>query len=187
MKVIIINGSGGSGKDTCVELVKTYLRRYYDVRNISTIDKTKTIACEMGWHGEKDEKSRQFLADLKALWTNYNNGANMEVLIKVTVEWKAEELYNEKEKLVFIHCREPEAIDWFVKSLKDRGVDVITLLVEREGIETFSNQADSNVAHFDYDLKLLNNGTYEYLEKLCKKLADILIDWEDNFPSKIIL
>ena len=80
MKVILINGSGGSGKDTVIELTRTYFWDKYLVINTSTVDKVKLIASHMGWDGEKDERGRQFLADLKNAWTNYNNGANEDVL-----------------------------------------------------------------------------------------------------------
>ena len=43
MKVVLINGSGGSGKDTLVNLITTYLRFEFEIRNISTIDKVKKI------------------------------------------------------------------------------------------------------------------------------------------------
>ena len=56
MKVVLINGAGGSGKDTLVELFRTYVFNDYTVGNISTIDKIKSIAQTMGWKGEKDEK-----------------------------------------------------------------------------------------------------------------------------------
>ena len=53
-QVIIINGTGGSGKDTFVE----YCSEFAKVTNISSVDKVKEAAkILVGWNGEKDEKS----------------------------------------------------------------------------------------------------------------------------------
>ena len=81
-KIIIINGSGRCGKDTFVEYVKKVSNdRVY---LISTVDKVKEIAKTMGWDGNKDEKSRKFLSDIKLAWTNYNNGVFQDTVASVS-------------------------------------------------------------------------------------------------------
>ena len=67
--IIIINGTGGSGKDTFVEFVS----KYNKVLNFSSVDKVKEIAKLIGWTGAKEEKDRKFLSDLKKLTTDYND------------------------------------------------------------------------------------------------------------------
>ena len=52
--IVIINGTGGSGKDTFVSFVSKYNKVY----NFSSIDKVKEIAKEVGWDGGKTEKDR---------------------------------------------------------------------------------------------------------------------------------
>ena len=69
MKVVLLNGSAGSGKDTLVNLITTYLRFEFEIRNISTIDKVKKIAKEMGW--DVDIKWKE---EFKTLEVNYSNG-----------------------------------------------------------------------------------------------------------------
>ena len=62
-EIFIINGSGGCGKDTFVELFS----KHYGpdkVWNYSSVDKVKRIAKEIGWTGAKTEKDRKFLSDL---------------------------------------------------------------------------------------------------------------------------
>ena len=44
-KIIVINGTGGSGKDTFVE----YVSKYAKVYNFSSVDKVKEIAKLIGW------------------------------------------------------------------------------------------------------------------------------------------
>jgi hypothetical protein len=176
MKVILINGSGGSGKDTVVELVTSYLKDKYCVKNISTIDVVKNIARLMGWNYEKDEKGRQFLADLKEAWTKYNNGANMGVYRDI-LEWNAYEEIMPKEYVMFVHVREPESIQWFLDMLSTCNIFVCTLLVKRAGIEEFFNDADKNVNEFEYDITMINQGTLEDLEFICEDLAEIIESW----------
>lgn len=176
MKVILINGSGGSGKDTLVELLKTYFLSENIVENISTIDDVKFLAHRMGWDGVKDEKGRQFLADLKTAWTKYNNGANERILERI-IRWNNDENISSKEYIVFVHCREPEALQWFVEKLEKRHIDVCSLLVERPGIEKFSNSADKRVEQFEYDTIIQNNGTLEHLEKIAKEISISIKEW----------
>jgi adenylate kinase family enzyme len=61
----VINGSGGAGKDTLCELAA----KHFKTVNVSSIDPIKKIARENGWNGEKDLKSRKFLADLKQVFS----------------------------------------------------------------------------------------------------------------------
>lgn len=184
MKVILINGSGGSGKDTVIELTRTYFWDKYLVINTSTVDKVKLIASHMGWDGEKDERGRQFLADLKNAWTNYNNGANEDVLENI-LSWDSDENFANKEIIYFVHCREPEAIQWFVEKLKVRNINVCTVFVERQGIVEFFNSADQKVSEYNYDITILNNGTLEELEKVCKDFANLIINW--NIDKRILI
>ena len=66
---IIINGSGGVGKDTFID----YCRIFANVTNISSVDKIKEAAKLLGWNGGKTEDDRKFLSDMKVLSTGYNN------------------------------------------------------------------------------------------------------------------
>ena len=65
----VINGAGGVGKDTLCDLAAKHFRVY----NISTIMPIKDIARMCGWAGEKTDKARRFLSDLKALTVEYND------------------------------------------------------------------------------------------------------------------
>ena len=55
-KIFIINGSGGVGKDTFVELVS----QFFPIVNFSSVHKVKEIAIKIGWDGKsKTEKDRK--------------------------------------------------------------------------------------------------------------------------------
>ena len=47
MKIYVINGSGGTGKDTVCDITA----KYYKVRNISSITPIVEIAKFAGWNG----------------------------------------------------------------------------------------------------------------------------------------
>ena len=83
-QVFIINGSGGVGKDTFIEMIPTFefigknenstvWFKNLEIRNYSSVSKVKEIAKIIGWNGEKTERDRKFLSDLKLLTTEYND------------------------------------------------------------------------------------------------------------------
>ena len=62
-QVLIINGSGGVGKDTFVN----FLNKYKKVIHRSIAYPAKEIAKQIGWDGSsKTEKDRKFLSDIKS-------------------------------------------------------------------------------------------------------------------------
>ena len=67
--VIVINGSGGVGKDTLCEWVKQRI----PTRIVSSVDPIKRLAAEGGWRGEKDERGRLLLVRLKQAFVEYND------------------------------------------------------------------------------------------------------------------
>ena len=167
MNVIIINGSAESGKDTFVELFRQInLARKTCIYNISTIDKVKEIFKIMGWNGEKDEKSRKALSDLKKLFVDYNDGP-----FENTVERIDNQHDFVKKKLrgydifFFVHCREPEEIQKFVDYY---GNVATTLLITRRDVNEYENSSDKNVSNFNYDYVIKNDGSLKDLENLAK-------------------
>lgn len=72
MKIVVINGFPGAGKDEFVSCCKKLIGEPY-VRNISTVDFVKYIATECGWDGTKTPKNRAFLSNLKDLLIEWND------------------------------------------------------------------------------------------------------------------
>ncbi len=149
-RIIVINGTGGSGKDTFVEFVSKYKK----VFNFSSIDKVKEVARVIGWEGKKTEKDRKFLSDLKKLTTEYNDMAFNSIKDAV------QKFYSSDEEIMFIHIREPEEIERAVSKFNAE-----TLLIKREGLENISsNYSDANIDNYAYDYYIYNT-TLENLEK----------------------
>lgn len=148
--IIVINGTGGSGKDTFVEFVS----KYTSVVNFSSVDKVKEIARMIGWDGGKTEKDRKFLSDLKLLTSQYND-MPFKSMAEVVSKFNQTE-----EKILFLHIREPENILRAVNEFNAK-----SLLVKRVGLENItSNSSDANVDNYNYDYRI-ENDTLEGLEE----------------------
>lgn len=165
MKVVIINGIGGSGKDTFVEFCQELLETDGLVSrclNISTVDYVKEIAGYCGWNGEKDPASRKFLSDLKKAMTEWRDLPVMDIKGELNrfsqiCKWNCVE-----DAVAFVHCREPEEIARLVNELK-----ATTLLIRRESAESVKqiNDADNNVLNYDYNYIVQNEGTLDDLKE----------------------
>lgn len=155
--IIIINGTGGSGKDTFVY----FCSKYCKVFNFSSIDKIKEVATLMGWDGGKTEKDRKFLADLKLLSSNYND------MPFCSIKKSVDEFENSDKEIMFIHIREPYEIRRAKEEFKAK-----TLLIKRIGLDIIkSNISDANVENYDYDF-VIENDTLESFEKKAKEFID---------------
>ena len=157
--IIIINDFGGSGKDTFVELVSKYNKVY----NFSSVEKVKEIAKIIGWNGEKNEKSRKFLSDLKKLTTDYND-MSFNSIKEAINDFKLSD-----KEIMFIHIREPEEIKRAVLEFSAK-----TLLIKREDINKItSNYSDANVENYDYDY-VITNTTLKDLENQAKNFYNLI-------------
>lgn len=155
-QVIIINGTGGSGKDTFVQFCSEFL----NITNISSVDKVKEAAkILVGWKGEKDEKSRKLLVDLKQLSIDYNNSPTE------YIKEKYEEFMKNNSEILFIHIREIDEIEKLKKVLNAK-----TLLIRNPRVALItSNNSDGNVYKYTYDYIVENDGTLEDLKQKAKQ------------------
>ena len=151
-RIVIINGVGGSGKDTFVELCA----KHANVINISSVDKVKEAAKVLvGWNGEKDEKSRKLLVDLKKISIEYNDYPTAYMLEEHKKFLKSDAT------ILFIHIREITEIEKLKKILKAETV----LLINPRVPKITSNTSDANVENYVYDREIQNIGTLDDLEQ----------------------
>lgn len=145
-QIYIINGSGGVGKDTFVNMVSEAVD--FPVMNFSSVDKVKEIAKVAGWTGGKTERDRKFLSDLKLLCTDYNDMPFSSMKNKVA------EFRNSDAGMLFLHIREPKEIERAKIAFK-----ALTVLVKRDAVKQItSNMADGGVLDYDYDVVVYNDG-----------------------------
>ena len=146
--IIIINGRGGVGEDT----LGNSLRNKYRVMIISAIDPIKEIAHQFGWNGEKDNRARLFLAELKQAFVHYNN-----LPTKYLVE-KTEVFLKSPAEILFVQIREANQIEEYKKNIFPN--KCITLLIKRAVVDDqhlFGNHADDDVDSYSYDFIFEND------------------------------
>lgn len=158
-KIYITNGVGGCGKDTFAN----FLNELIPVMKYSSIDKVKGIARLCGWDGGKTEKDRKFLSDLKCLTTEYSEMPFEDLRYMVGV-------FRDKTNVdvMLIDIREPAEIE---RAKKEFGAETI-LIVNPNIPHIKSNMADKNVYEYEYDYKIMNNGTLEEFRETVKQFAE---------------
>lgn len=190
-KIIIINGSGGVGKDAfakrvieetinlakrivpvenedyCVNPEIFYRIDNITTNNISTIDCVKNIAKMFNWNGEKSEKDRKMLSDLKDLMTVYNDYPFKCITAQIT-NWlhydktRPNDMYDHS--FLFVHCREPKEIERIKNQFPN---DTFTLLVQNPKIaKVTGNHADREVENYNYDFTVVNDSDLRALRKV---------------------
>ena len=138
---LVINGRGGVGKDTLCEVAATR----YRVMNVSSITPIKELAAACGWQGEKTDRARRFLSELKRLTAEYNDYPTA----WITARYR--EFLEGDSEILFVHIREGEEIRKFVAAT---GGEARTLLVRadrRMPAHTYGNAADDLVEAYAYD------------------------------------
>ena len=163
--VLVINGSGGVGKDTLCDLTA----KHFKVFNESTITPIKQIAAMCGWDGRKDDKSRKFLSDLKALCVEYNDYPTV---------W-ATELYrnflSSDDEVMFMHIREPEEIAKYVKATDGAAKTLLIRGGDRMKKSNYGNYSDDAVENYNYDYYFVNDKTLEEAERdFCAFIGELL-------------
>ena len=166
-QIFVINGSGGVGKDTFVELVSVELndrfKKFHTVVNFSSVDKVKEIAREIGWDGKKSEKDRKFLSDLKSLTSDYCDMPFQSMKSKIK-----EFIVSDEGQVLFLHIRELEEIERVVNEFGAKSI----LIVRDSVTHITSNVSDKNVFDYHYDFVIENNGTIEDLQEKVKQFIN---------------
>ena len=127
--IVVINGKGGVGKDTLCD----FIAKRHRVMNVSAITKVKEIAKIAGWDGEKDEKGRKLLSDMKRAFVEYGDLPTKYLLENVN------------------DIREVEEIKKFV-TIVENVCHTVTLLVKRDtGVGCWGNKSDDEVEKYHYD------------------------------------
>lgn len=165
MKLYVCNGHPQVGKTYFMDYCKKYIG--LTCLCFSTIDPMKHLLEEVGWDGEKTQKARKALSEMKKILTEFNDYP-FQISLKTAKDFakSIENLgigYNESEITVFIDCREPSEI----KKFHDAGARAI--LITRPNMDSehqdYSNDSDKNVNDFKYDIIIHNDGSKSDFEK----------------------
>ena len=195
--IIVINGKGGVGKDTLVEMA----RKHFSVENISSIDPIKDAALYLGWTGDKSNKARKFLADLKKLVTDFNDYPTVSLITKTITFLKS------NSDILFVHIREGEEITKYINNINVLKVTkqnqistlksfdsltspydyrIITLLIRRESINNkeYGNTSDDDVENYKYMYTFHNDSPLDDTEYIFLMfLLGIFNEIKDKQPT----
>lgn len=177
--VLIINGRGGVGKDTLCDFAASA----FSVKNVSSITPVKEIAVQVGWQGEKTDRARKFLSDLKAAMVAYNDFPTQWAI----AQYKA--FLASREQIMFLHVREGREIDKFVRATGGRAK---TLLIRRATVhqEAYGNRSDDEAEDYKYDYVFDNDlplaATKEVFVTYLHSLLDTLQDDTDEPTTAFI-
>lgn len=166
MQLVVINGPGGCGKDTFIDFCEDIL----DVDEFDTVRAIKEAAEILGWNGKKDEKSRQFLHDLKMLSVKYNDLPFTDLKNYVDfLENNANHV--DYPDLLFVHVREKEEIDRIVEEL---GAVKLLITAEREDYIEPDLDFERETKDINYDFHICNDGTLVDLENKAKRFCELM-------------
>ena len=175
-RIIVINGKGGVGKDTLIKAVRSMNEPHIEVYNESSIDPIRGMAARSFDGIEnlseaakvKDNAYRKLLSDMKKAVDDYYMAVHG---IKYTEEYLyrcacdfadgiGEYRNSSEDSVLFVHIREPENIQSFVKRVRAQlDADIATLLVSScRAKADYGNDSDNNVADYAYDFTYESNG-----------------------------
>lgn len=183
MKIFVINGFPKTGKSLFCEYYKEITDGWsYEY---SSVDFVKEIAKNAGWDGVKDNKNRKFLSDLKDLLTEWNDipYKKIEKYVKNIAAMYKKLGVDDKNVVIFIHCREPLEIKKIVEKLGAKTLLIRRLEVEKEHQ---SNHADANVLDYIYDYTICNNYDKDFLMNEAKEFAKLvqIMDWDISIKGE---
>ncbi len=169
MKIVAINGKGGTGKD---EFVAACMEKDDNIKNISMVDYVKEVAERIGWDGKKDAAGRRFLSDIKDALDEYNDMPYQYCIdvIQFILDKYEREKKPTNDLVIFVHCREMKDIERWADDF-----NAFALLIRRPSVDVFDygNHADDNVFKGIYDYTYMNTGNLNDL----KADAQNFIEW----------
>lgn len=180
LKVFIINGSGGSGKDTfCnyIEQLATEKDRFCHVESIYTSTPAKQWAKKMGWDGSKLPMNRRFLCNLKDMLDYWNNATYNHIKDCFSSYYVTQFYHCYNKSILFIHAREEKDVVWIKIYCQNKGIPCKSILIKRPNTAKKGNHADDNVEQYiNYDYTILNKGTLEDFKKKAQDFFEYNIE-----------
>lgn len=167
-KAFVINGYGGVGKgefvDACIENLR-YYDKYCEIFKKSMIDEPKEIAERLCWDKKKDDRGREFLADLKRSIDKYSEDYLVDEMVFAC------EILIYCDDLVFIDARETKDIEKLKKRLNAKAI-----LVTNNRVKCPECKSDQEIMLDGYDYVIENNGTLKELKQKAKEFMEGLND-----------
>lgn len=159
MKIFVVNGYPRSGKDQFIKLCEQEIGKAYCLK-LSTVDQIKKMSTQLGWDGQKDEKSRKYLCEIKKLYSDWFDYSFEYIKKQISMfAYQLNEYTTEKNGVVFIQSRQPDEIHRFSKQFNAK-----TIFISRNSHQEYDNYADKNVENYKYDYYIDNSKTIDDLK-----------------------
>lgn len=165
LKILMLSGKSGCGKDTFFELSKNLFPSLNIIR-FSFADQVKEIALEIGWDGVKDAKGIDFLQKISFAAREYDDQIWLKKIDKILLPLKES---TNVAILIVTDCRYENQID-YVKKIDN---STIAIRIERK---TDNNLTILQKQH-PTEISLDNYEKFDYF---------IENDTIDNFKNQII-
>lgn len=187
--VIIVNGKPGSGKTTFEQFCKEYIEmnEYGWTHIVSSIDPIKEVYKQLGWKGNKGNKERKHLSDLKKIWIESCNGPT-QYLVNYVMQ-----LQDNGDSFIFTDVREESEIIKLKEvfdALSIMDIGCVTVLIERrhvEGIE-HGNKSDDNVGQnkslYDCTIHNSDDSIDKFRNLVYGFVEDLLLEMEVKYGSE---
>ena len=194
--VVILNGPGGSGKDTLYEMIKDYMPNKNEVLRVSTVDlvydamealfSTETRGDVLAGKEQKEDAYRQLMHEVKMSWTKYCDGPTQYIVDyynNIVKNVSTRDI--QPVKLMFTMLREPEEIVKLKEHFNKSGIIVLTMYIfGRTSPTDYQNDCDANVNNlpegFSYDVEIDNSGDLDTLKIAAATIAKALSDLYDS-------
>ena len=167
MKILLIGGKAGAGKNTVADIIK---ENFPKVRLLAFATRVKDIAYAIGWNGEKDEKGRRLLQHIGAVGREYNKNTWVN---DVVYKLKSPMLNTITNIFVITDFRFPNEYYLLKKKFPN---SVYTICVTGRqanlGDENSRDISENSLNNFAFDFVIDNSGSKEDLEANVIKLLE---------------
>jgi hypothetical protein len=163
--IVGLSGKAQSGKDT----VGAALVNKHEFIRVASADALKRIAMRtFGWDGEKDARGRKFLQDLATAVRGYDPDFWINITLKEIQRQNDSERNNKN--FVITDLRYTNEAN----SLKKAGA--ILIRIEREGIELFDHESETQLDNYDgFDYLISNNDSISKLEQRVETILNRIV------------
>lgn len=177
LRVIITNGTGGSGKDTFYYYAAAEIIGRKDIHAVSNkysyVDWTRHVLHLLNFDTDnKTPAMRTLMSDLNRAFEKYDDIPFNMCVKKIEQQERRDKQYS-CDYYLFLDVRSPEVIDRF----KAKYPDILTVLVDNGTINT-DTELDSGVYDYNYDYVVKNTGTLDDLRAEAERFVEKLVKGE---------
>lgn len=155
-QIFILNGAPRAGKDTFAKL----LNKLIPTKHISSITPVKNAAISLGWNGDKTDKARNFLCELKKFVNSQGD------YIWNYLDIEVEKFQESSGTILLIDICEPEEIEKAVERYNAK-----TIKITRPNECSFNyapSTADRDVCNYEYDYDIGNSGNWDDFKQIVR-------------------